>query len=96
MSKNTSAVYSPRGTLNDVFRRRSINALGITESYPESISKLNFASLIPDEFKSDQRVVNDLVRRLTESARHRQRIARANYIYMNNAPELFQIFRFVT
>ncbi|VDN03440.1 unnamed protein product [Thelazia callipaeda] len=85
-------VYNSRGKLNDLYRRKAVNSLHITESVPEHITQLDFLSLIPNELRSDQRIVNDLVKRLSEAARHRQRIARANFIYRHEAQRLLEIF----
>lgn len=78
--------------MNDLYRRKAVNSLHITESVPEHITQLDFVSLIPQELRTDQRIVADLIKRLSEAARHRQRIARANFIYRNEARRLSQIF----
>ncbi|CAG9540746.1 unnamed protein product [Cercopithifilaria johnstoni] len=93
ISKVFGEVYNSRGKLNDMYRRKAVNSLHITESVPEHITQLDFISLIPSELQTDQRVVIDLVKRLSEAARHRQRIARANFIYRNEAQRLSEIFR---
>ncbi|VDO60145.1 unnamed protein product [Onchocerca flexuosa] len=95
MSKVFGEVYNSRGKLSDIYRRKAVNSLHITESVPEHITQLDFISLIPSELRADQRIVIDLVKRLSEAARHRQRIARANFIYRNEAQRLSEIFRFV-
>ncbi|EJW74722.1 hypothetical protein WUBG_14372 [Wuchereria bancrofti] len=93
ISKVFGEVYNSRGKLNDMYRRKAVNSLHITESIPEHITQLDFISLIPSELRTDQRIVIDLVKRLSEAARHRQRIARANFIYRNEAQRLSEIFR---
>ncbi|VDK83369.1 unnamed protein product [Litomosoides sigmodontis] len=93
ISKVFGEVYNSRGKLNDMYRRKAVNSLHITESIPEHITQLDFISLIPNELRTDQRIVIDLVKRLSEAARHRQRIARANFIYRNEAQRLSEIFR---
>lgn len=95
ISKVFGEVYNSRGKLNDIYRRKAVNSLHITESVPEHITQLDFISLIPSELRTDQRIVIDLVKRLSEAARHRQRIARANFIYRNEAQRLSEIFRLV-
>uniref|UniRef100_A0A0R3RWI9 DUF4476 domain-containing protein n=1 Tax=Elaeophora elaphi TaxID=1147741 RepID=A0A0R3RWI9_9BILA len=93
VNKVFGEVYNSRGKLNDMYRRKAVNSLHITESIPEHITQLDFISLIPTELRNDQRIVIDLVKRLSEAARHRQRIARANFIYRNEAQRLSEIFR---
>uniref|UniRef100_A0A1I8EV12 Uncharacterized protein n=1 Tax=Wuchereria bancrofti TaxID=6293 RepID=A0A1I8EV12_WUCBA len=85
INKVFGEVYNSRGKLNDMYRRKAVNSLHITESIPEHVTQLDFISLIPSELRTDQRIVIDLVKRLSEAARHRQRIARANFIYRNEA-----------
>uniref|UniRef100_A0AAF5Q751 Uncharacterized protein n=1 Tax=Wuchereria bancrofti TaxID=6293 RepID=A0AAF5Q751_WUCBA len=93
INKVFGEVYNSRGKLNDMYRRKAVNSLHITESIPEHVTQLDFISLIPSELRTDQRIVIDLVKRLSEAARHRQRIARANFIYRNEAQRLSEIFR---
>lgn len=66
--------------------------LNVTASYPSGIPQIDFTPLIPPELRGDVGIVNDLSKKLGEAVRHKQRIARANFICDHKANQLLGIF----
>ncbi|VDK17493.1 unnamed protein product [Anisakis simplex] len=74
------------------YRKRCIQSLGLTASYPEAISSLDIISLVPKALRSDASLTIEITRKLAEAARQRQRIIRAKFIYRKKRAKLVHIF----
>uniref|UniRef100_A0A914ZPC7 Uncharacterized protein n=1 Tax=Parascaris univalens TaxID=6257 RepID=A0A914ZPC7_PARUN len=86
-----------RGLLQSAYRKSCIQSLGITPSYPEAISSLDIASLVPPVLRFDPRIASEITRKLAEAARQKQRIVRAKFIYRKKRNKLIRVFEtFVT
>ncbi|VDM37948.1 unnamed protein product [Toxocara canis] len=81
-----------RGLLQSTYRKRCIQSLGITASYPDAISSLDIASLVPPVLRIDPRIATEITRKLAEAARQKQRIIRAKFIYRKKRAKLIRIF----